>query len=190
MSTVQMMEGPLEALINKMRTALGVSGVLAVVVGVLILVRPGGTAAVVTALIAVYAIVTGVIDLAIAVFTRGMGGWKRVGNGLLGVFFVIAGIFIFRDLGPATVGLALFVGILVGVMWIVDGIVSLTMLDLAAAKGWAIFYAIISIIAGMTLLFSPLYGAIVLWWLLGIFLVVIGIMQIVRAFTLKSHQQF
>lgn len=62
----------------------------------------------VTALIAVYAIVTGVIDLAIAVFTRGMGDWKRVGNGLLGVFFVIAGIFIFRDLGPATVGLALF----------------------------------------------------------------------------------
>lgn len=63
------------------------------------------------------------------------------------------------------------------------------MLDLAAAKGWAIFYAIISIIAGMTPL-AALWGDRVAGGCWDIFLVVIGIMQIVRAFTLKSHQQF
>jgi len=34
-------------------------------------------------------------------------------------------------------------------------------------------------------LFSPLWGAVVLWWLFGISLVVLGIIQIVRAFKYK-----
>ena len=43
--------------------------------------------------------------------------------------------------------------------------------------------AIISIIAGGVLCFSPLLGAVALWWLLGIALVVLGILQIIRAFS-------
>ena len=50
------------------------------------------------------------------------------------------------------------------------------------SKGWAIFFGILSIIAGIVLLFSPLY-IVVLWWILGISLIVLGIIQIVRAFT-------
>ena len=47
---------------------------------------------------------------------------------------------------------------------------------------WTIFFAIISIIAGVTLLFSPLYVAI-LWLFVGVSLVVLGIFQVARAFT-------
>ena len=43
--------------------------------------------------------------------------------------------------------------------------------------------SIISIIAGVTLLFSPIWGAVILWWLLGIGAVVFGIINIVRAFS-------
>ena len=57
-----------------------------------------------------------------------------------------------------TAWLAIFVGILVGIMWIVEGIVALSTLGDAASKGWSIFFAIISIIAGLYLLFSPLVG--------------------------------
>jgi uncharacterized membrane protein HdeD (DUF308 family) len=37
------------------------------------------------------------------------------------------------------------------------------------------------------LLFTPLYGAFVLWWLLGIALVVLGIIQIIRAFRFSAR---
>jgi len=37
---------------------------------------------------------------------------------------------------------------------------------------YSILFAILSIVAGIILLFSPLWGALVLWWLLGISLVV------------------
>ncbi|KRA23522.1 hypothetical protein ASD65_03110 [Microbacterium sp. Root61] len=169
--------------VNGIRTALGVGGVIALIVGILILVWPGKTAAVVVAIIAIYAIAGGLVYAGLGIFAKGMGGWARVGHILLGIVFIIAGIVAFVNLQAATGWFGVFLGILVGIMWIVEGIVSLTTLGDAASKGWTIFFAIISIIAGIVLLFSPLWGAVVLWWLLGISLIVLGIIQIVRAFT-------
>jgi len=169
--------------INGVRTALGVAGVLALVVGILILVWPGKTAEFVTFVIGAYAIIGGIIYAGLGIFTRHKGGWSRVGHIALGLVFIVAGIFILINLAIATAWIATFVGILVGIMWIVEGIVALSTLGDAASKGWSIFFAIISIIAGLYLVFSPLWGAVVLWWLLGIALVVLGIINIVRAFT-------
>ena len=168
---------------NGIRTALGVGGVLSVILGILILVWPGKTAMVVTALIAIYAIAAGLVYAGLGIFTANRGGWSRLGHILLGVVFVIAGIVAFANLGATTVWLTAFVGILVGIMWIVEGVVALSTLDLAPSRGWTIFFSIISIIAGVTLLFSPIWGAVILWWLLGIGAVVFGIINIVRAFS-------
>jgi uncharacterized membrane protein HdeD (DUF308 family) len=168
--------------VNGIRTALGVGGVLALIVGVLILVWPGKTAMVVAAIIAIYAIAAGLVYAGLGIFTKDKGGWSRVGHIVLGVLFIIAGIVAFMNLAQTTAWLAVFIGILVGIMWIVEGVVALSTLGDSASKGWSIFFAIISIIAGVVLLFSPLYIA-ALWWLLGIALIVLGIIQVVRAFT-------
>ncbi|GAA1653598.1 HdeD family acid-resistance protein [Microbacterium flavum] len=168
---------------NGIRTALGVGGVLSLILGILILVWPGKTAMVVAAIIAIYAIAAGLVYAGLGIFAAGKGGWARLGHILLGVLFVIAGIVAFTNLGATAVTLAAFLGILVGIMWIIEGVVALTTLDLAVSKGWTVFYAIISLLAGITLLFSPLWGALVLWWLLGISAVVMGVIQIVRAFS-------
>ncbi|MHA7986390.1 HdeD family acid-resistance protein [Rathayibacter sp. CAU 1779] len=172
--------------VNGIRTALGVGGVVALVVGILILVWPARTAMVVTAIIAIYAIVGGLVYAGLGIFARSMGGWARVGHIILGILFIIAGVIAFIELGQTTAWLAVFLGILVGIMWIVEGVVALTALGDARSKGWTVFFAILSIIAGIILLFSPLWGAAVLWWLLGISLVVLGIIQVIRAFTWKG----
>ncbi|AXA95961.1 hypothetical protein E5344_07710 [Microbacterium laevaniformans] len=168
---------------NGIRTALGLGGALSVILGIVILVWPGKTAMVVTAIIAIYAIVAGLVYAGMGIFATGKGGWSRVGHVLLGVLYVVAGIVAFSNLGLAALSLAVFLGILVGIMWVIEGVVALSTLDLAPSRGWTIFYAIISIIAGVTLLFSPLWGAVVLWWLIGISAVVMGIIQIGRAFS-------
>ncbi|GAA2015285.1 HdeD family acid-resistance protein [Microbacterium ulmi] len=169
--------------VNGIRTALGVGGVLSLIVGILILVWPGKTAVVVAAIIAIYAIAAGLVYAGLGIFSKDKGGWSRLGHIALGVVFIIAGIVAFLNLAQTTAWLAVFLGILVGIMWIVEGIVALSTLGDAPSKAWSIFFAIISIIAGITLLFSPFWGAAVLWWLLGIALIVLGILNIVRAFT-------
>lgn len=169
-------------LTNGIRTALGVSGLLALIVGILILVWPGKTAVVVAAIIAIYAIVGGIVYASIGIFSKTMGGWGRVGHIILGILFIVAGIVAFTNLTLTTELLAVLLGILVGIMWIIEGIVALTTLGDNSSKVWSIIFAILSIIAGVILLFAPLWGAVVLWWLLGISLVVLGIVNIVRAF--------
>lgn len=168
---------------NGIRTALGLGGVLSVILGILILVWPGKTAMVVTAIIAIYAIIAGLVYAGLGIFSKDRGGWSRIGHIVLGVLFVIAGIVAFSNLGLTAVALATFLGILVGIMWIIEGVVALSTLGDAPSKGWTVFFAIISIIAGVVLLFSPLWGAVVLWWLLGISAIVLGIIQIFRAFS-------
>jgi uncharacterized membrane protein HdeD (DUF308 family) len=166
---------------NAIRTALGVAGLVSLAVGVAILVWPGRTATVVAAIIAAYAAIAGLVNLAIGVFTRAMGGWRRFGYLALGVVFLVAAIVALANLGTAAAGLATLVGVLVGVVWIAEGIVGLALIADAASKVWTVLLSSLSIVAGIAVLTSPLWGAALLWVLLGISLVVLGIVQIVRA---------
>lgn len=173
---------PSKTAFDGLRIAVGVGGLLALIVGVLILAWPGKSAMVVTAIIAVYAIVAGLVYAGIGGFSRSKGGWSRIGHVLLGLVFIIAGIVAFTSLGQTAVWLGWFIGVLVAVMWIVEGVVALSTLADTGSKVWSIIFAIISILAGVVLLFAPLWGALVLWMLMGISLVVLGIVNIVRAF--------
>ncbi|HET8927175.1 MAG TPA: DUF308 domain-containing protein [Microbacterium sp.] len=172
--------------VNGIRTAFGVGGLLALIAGVIIIWQPAGAAFFVTAVIAIYAIAAGLVYAGLGIFSKSMGGWARVGHIVLGILFIIAGIIAFMNLQTTTAWLAVIVAIMVGIAWIVEGIVSLTTLSSAASKGWTVFFAIVSIIAGLYLVFSPFWSAVALWLILGIALIVIGIVQIVRAFTWKG----
>lgn len=174
---------PLDRVTSAIRIALGVSGALSLIVGILILVWPGRTAAVVVGSIAVWAILGGLVYAGIGIFSRDSGGRSRVGHIVLGVLFVVAGVVALANLGEATAGFAVFLGVLVGILWIVEGVVALTTLGGTGSRGWSILFAVVSILAGVVLLLSPLYGAALLWIFLGASLLVLGLFQLVRAFT-------
>lgn len=171
------------AAVRGIRVALGIGGVLALATGILILFQPARAAAIVTLILGIYAIAVGLVYGGIGIFSKAKGGWSRIGHVLLGIVFIIAGIVAFTNSTAVTVALAIFVTVAVGIAWIIEGVVSLSTLGFSPSKGWTVFFAIISIIAGVYLLISPLWGAFTLWWLLGIMLAVMGIMNIIRAFT-------
>jgi uncharacterized membrane protein HdeD (DUF308 family) len=175
-----------KSVVNTVRGALAVSGAVSLIIGVLILVWPVKTAVVVAGIIAVYAVIAGVVNLAIGIFSRRIGGWARFGFLALGAVFLIAAIMSFSNLGAAAAGLAVLVGVLFGISWIVEGVVGLTLIGDSASKVWTIVYALISIVAGILVLTSPLWGAALLWLWLGLSLVVMGVVQIVRAIRFGS----
>ncbi|SDQ08042.1 HdeD family acid-resistance protein [Microbacterium sp. cf332] len=172
--------------VRSLRTAFIVGGILSIVLGLLILIWPGRTAQVLTGIIAAYTIVAGLVYAALGIFSRTKGGWSRIGHIALGVFFVFVGIVAFANLAAFTLSFALFLGVLVGILWIIEGAVSLSVVGQSSSRGWTIAFAVLSIIAGVVLLFSPLWGAIVLWWLLGISAVALGIVNVVRGLSFRS----
>ncbi|MBB5744091.1 uncharacterized membrane protein HdeD (DUF308 family) [Microbacterium ginsengiterrae] len=178
-----------KSLFTSIRITLAVSGVVALIAGIVLLAWPLKTAIIVTGIIAAYLVIAGLVYVGLGIFSGKKGGWSRVGHIVLGVLYIVAGVVAFLNLTAATITLAFVTAIFLGVSWIVDGIVSLSLLNKDGSKAWTIIYAILSIAAGVIVLFSPLLAAVALWWVLGITLVVLGIIQIVRAITLGRDEK-
>ena len=169
--------------INSVRVALGVSGAVALIIGVIIVFWPKTAAVGLTVLIATSLLVSGIAYLGIGIFARGIGGGARALDIVFGILLIIGAVIAFANLSGTTAFLAVFIGILVGIAWIVEGAVALAQVGDSPSRGWSIFFGILSIVAGIVLLFSPLWGIVVLFILAGISLIVLGIVQIVRAIT-------
>jgi len=171
------------------RTIMGIGGLVALVIGVLILINPVQSGAVMMKVIAVilgiYLVIAGLVFLGSMVFSKTMSGWRRVGNAVLGLLYLIAGIIVFGNVENTAVVLAAFLSIFIGVMWIFEGVMAFASAKSSPSKVWSIIYGIISIIAGLVLIFSPILGAVTLWIILGASMAVMGLIQIIRAFTLK-----
>ena len=172
-----------KAAINTVRTTLGISGAVALIVGILITFWPKDSAFVITWILGLYFIIAGIAYLGLGIFSRGISGGARAVDIILGVLFVIGGGIALANVQATAEFLAVFLGILIGILWIVEGVVALVQSGDAPSRGWAIFFGILSIVAGIIILFSPLWGAVVLFIIAGIGLIVLGIIQIVRAFT-------
>lgn len=179
-----------KSFVKSVRVFLAVSGVIALAAGLVLLIWPGKSATVfagiAVAIIGAYFVIGGLVYIALAIFSKEKGGWSRIGHILLGLLYIVAGVIMFANFYASTAVLIVIAMVIIGVSWIIDGIVSLSLLKSAASKTWTIIYAIIAIIAGIVVCFAPLYSAAVVWMVIGISLIVIGIVQIIRAITMKS----
>lgn len=175
----------LKSVVKGVRTGLIVSGVLTALIGVFMLVWPEKTALVFTYVLGAYAIIAGIVYFGLS-FIGGLSGWARVGHILVGIVFFAAGLTAFLNPAPSAIAFAAVVIIMLGIVWIMEGIAALSALSVSVSKGWTIFYAIVSILGGIALFIAPLWFAPILWLWIAIALIVLGIVQIVRAATLRS----
>ncbi|PKI92897.1 hypothetical protein CW368_00910 [Actinomycetales bacterium SN12] len=171
--------------LRSVRLFLGIAGAITLIAGLVLLIWPAKSAVIVTGIFASYLIIGGLVYLGLAVFSGRGGGWVRTGHVVLGLLYIATGIIAFANLSAATVTLAIIVAIFIGVSWIADGVVALSLMGHDASKVWTLLYALLGIVAGIVVLLSPLYAATVLWLILGISLVALGVVQLVRALTLK-----
>lgn len=169
--------------VNGVRIALGISGAAALIIGLIITFSPQTAAAGIAVLLGIYLLIAGLAYLGIGIFSKGISGGARALDIILGLLFVVGGVLAFANLSSTAAFLAVFLGVLVGIAWIIEGIVSLVQIGDARSKGWTIFFGLLSLVAGIVLLFSPIWGAVILFLLTGISLIILGIIQIVRAFT-------
>jgi uncharacterized membrane protein HdeD (DUF308 family) len=159
-------------------------GIITVLVGLLVLVWPGRTLIVVAVLFGIQLIVMGIFRFASA-FGHDLTAGTRTLFALLGVLSLIIGLYALRHVLITVLALAL----LLGIFWIVSGAVELfTALSNREmeGRGWAIASGILGILAGIVILVYPAPSLLVLALVLGIWLLVFGIMEIVAAFRIRS----
>jgi uncharacterized membrane protein HdeD (DUF308 family) len=169
--------------INGIRAAFGIGGIVAIILGIILLVWPGHTLVAVAVIFGIYFIVAGIVRLAIGIFSRGITGGLRTLNILFGVLLLIAGIIALKNVTIAAVALIILIVAIIGVGWIIEGVMTLAESGRAQSRGLAITGGIIGILAGIVVLAIPGWSALWLLVFTSIVLIVLGIFAVVRAFT-------
>ncbi len=147
---------------------------------------PGPTILVASTLFGVYLLLTGFIGLFMA-FTLPSSAAMRILLFISGALSVVLAILSFRHFGDGY-------AILLLSLWIGIGFIFQGVSAIAAAigesnlpgRGWSVVLGVISVIAGLVVLVWPFDSIVVLVLVAGVWLVVLGVVQIIHSFQIRK----
>jgi len=160
-------------------------GILTLLAGVAVLAWPSETLLVIAVLFGVQLIISGIFRFVGALASDDLTGGTRVMLALLGVLSIIIGLWAVRHAVLTLVALIVFLGI----FWVINGLIeifaALSHRDMPD-RGWSVLMGVLSAIAGIIVLAYPGLTLVGLAVILGIWLLVFGILEIVAAFRLRK----
>jgi len=159
-----------------------VMGILSIILGILAFAWPGATIVTVAIFFAVWLFVSGIYSI-IGAFSDDASTSMKVLSAIIGVLSVIVGFSLLRTPFQA-VEVMIFV---LGIFWVSQGIVGfVTAFEVQKGRNWRLFSSILGVVAGIVVLVYPISSALTLALFGGIWLVILGITQIIAAFELRS----
>jgi len=162
------------------------SGILAVILGILVLAWPGKTIIVAAIFFGAYLLITAIAQVIFA-FSLHVSAGGRVLLFISGAASLILAVLAFRHFGEGYA--LLLLAIWIGVGFIFRGVattVSAISDPGMPGRGWEIFFGIISIIAGVVVMGSPLDSLAVLTLVVGIWLIILGVFEVISAFGIRK----
>lgn len=160
-------------------------GILSVLLGICMLVWPSGTVIVIATFLGAYLLVSGIFQIVNAFAASELSGGVRWLIGISGFLSFVLGLFAFRSIAHSVAILVL----LIGFGWLIRGFSML--MDAIAdkgtpARGWQITMGILSIVAALVVLIYPAPSLWALTLVAGIWLIVLGVAEIVGSFQLRK----
>ena len=162
-----------------------VVGILSIGLGVMFLVWPGATVAVIAAIFGIYLLVSGVVQL-VQGFNKELSSGERALAVIVGIISIALGVLCFRDgIANGVYILSLFIGftfLFRGIYQLIVGIQNKG----AEGRGLLITMGVLGIIVGIVFLVAPFESIGVLAILAGIWLIVLGLIEVFYAFKIKK----
>ncbi|MDD2858233.1 MAG: DUF308 domain-containing protein [Candidatus Nanopelagicales bacterium] len=193
MSTVNITtvdENDLVAAVSRNWWVLLFIGLVSLAVGIWAVVAPEKAFGTLSLIFAVWLLVTGIWQI-VRAFASGLSGGARALFIITGALSLIIGFVSLRYFfNQDSIVLAGWVfSIFIGIGFLMRGFADLFG-GISAAKGtpgrgWAIFAGIVILIGGIVILVSPL-SVLALTWVVGIWLIVIGLFEIIGSFMVRK----
>ena len=178
--------GPTPNLMRGIWTSAILSGLLAVILGVVILAWPEPSVVAAAVFFGAYLVVSGVA-LVILAFILPTSTGSRFLNLISGVASVALGILAFRHFGEGYAILLLAIWVATG--FIIRGVVvtaSAIGIPRFPGRGWAIIFGFISVIAGFVVLAYPFDSIETLALVVGAWLTILGATEVISGFGMRS----
>ncbi len=152
--------------------------------GLILLIWPQATLIVVAALLGAALLVTGIFRLIHGLTVHDATGGMRAAYVIIGLLAALAGLYCLRHIDVTVVLLAF----IVGVFWTLHGIVDLSVaatLGPGTGRGLRAVTGVLSLAAGLIVMFWPTISLTILLWVMGIWLLAYGVMLAVMAFQVR-----
>jgi uncharacterized membrane protein HdeD (DUF308 family) len=160
------------------------TGVLSVVLGVMVLAWPEKSLVVAGIFFGAYLLVTGISQIFHA-FTLHISGGGRALLFISGAASLVLAVLSFRSIGNSILLLAIWIAIGFIFRGVATAAAAISDPD-TPARGWEIFIGIITLIAGIIVLAYPFASLPTLIWVTGIWLVVLGVLEIIASFGIRK----
>ena len=172
----------LRVTITTYRWGFGIAGLVAIAMGIVVLVWPNEIVKIAALLVGIYAVLSGLIYIFTAIRAKELKSLARITRVVAGIAFITAGIVMLSFLSASAVVLANVLGVILGILWMVEGVSALMLLrGRVEQNALATGYAIVALVIGVLLLLTPVWGTAFLRWMIGFGLVLLGIAQVYRA---------
>ena len=157
-------------------------GVVTLALGIVLALHPSTSLNVVCVFIGILLIIGGVFH-----FVRALDRDEqhRAWVAIAGLLEVVIGVVMIRHLSLTRAA----IGLLIGLVWIVQGVVALlagAMSDVRGSRAWVIFFGVVSLVAGIVVVSVPQSSVTALATLLGIWFIVMGLLEVIGGFVLRS----
>lgn len=165
------------------KTAL-ITGILAILLGILVFVRPGAAILVTAIFFGAYLLITGISQLVLAFSLRSSVG-GRVLLFIGGAAALVLAVLCFVNLQNSVELLAIWIGI----GFIFRGVATaMSAIGDPSLPGrvWEIIVGIVSVVAGIIMFVAPLEGLVALTQVTGIILIVVGVFEVISAFGIRN----
>jgi uncharacterized membrane protein HdeD (DUF308 family) len=162
---------------NRMGPGLSIlTGLTAIVLGILLLAMPKASLTTVIWVFGLMVILYGVLRA-----ISGLAGHmeSRSAGVVGGILAVIAGIAVIAWPGMTALALLYIIAGWAIVMGVVDIFAAFTGGKSGGRRVWSAIAGVISVIFGLVLFVYPAEGALAILWLIGIYLIVLGVMRII-----------
>jgi uncharacterized membrane protein HdeD (DUF308 family) len=176
--------GTFEPLGSRAWLAVLTAAVATLAVGVILLVWPKATLAIVAILLGAGLVISGLFRLVEGFTARDTSGGMRAAYVVIGLLAILVGLYCLRHHDVTIFLLAL----LVGAFWIVHGVADVAVAATSGpvpGRGFRLAAGLFGIAAGCIVLFWPAVSLIVLLTVLGIWLIFYGLVLAGLAFGLK-----
>jgi uncharacterized membrane protein HdeD (DUF308 family) len=164
------------------------SGILSLTLGILVMVLPRDSLLIAAVLFGLYLLVTGAAQVFFA-FSLHVTAGGRVLSFISGAASLILAVLCFRHFGTDPLNAILLLAIWIGVGFIFRGVatsISAISDPLLPGRGWQILLGLVSLLAGIVMLGSPLESIAILTLVVAIWLIVIGAFEIVSSFGIRT----
>jgi len=173
-------ENQVASLFRQSRVVWAIRAIAALIIGVLVLVWPQSTVAILATLLGIYFVILGIVRVIQGFVDKDLNGGGKAANFIIGALILAAGVVVIRN--PFET--AVFIVLLIGISWIFEGVATLVDTARGNGTGLSIVIGILIALAGVAVILFADGVTVAYAIFFGITLIVVGVLDLVLLFTL------